>query len=144
MKKIIFRRSSLVLKILVLSLFLGSCQKSQVGPAGPAGAEGNANVKSLRFTVNTWRADSACNYYYYKYHTSELTSAVLNNGAILLYMGEDNGNEWRPLPLSETKFEYNFSLELSLLRIEIISENGGMPENPGSKQFKLIIIPPAE
>lgn len=144
--KTINRTRGFLSTVLVLSLVLVSCKKSKVGPAGADGAQGppgNANVKSIIFSVSSWRADSACRNYYYKFHTAELNNSVIKSGAVMLYMGDDNGNEWRPMPLDQKDLEFNFDIELSLLQVFVTSGRNCMPADPGNRQFKLVIIPPA-
>ncbi len=147
--------SILLISLITLTTGLVSCKKSQVGPAGPQGVsgeqgqkgeQGNANVKSSIFSTNNWKADSACKSYSYLYHTGDLTTSVLDNGAVMLYLGNttgDNNNMWTPMPLSSGIFKFSFEIEMSTVRIFVTRSDGRMPENPGTQRFKLVLIPPA-
>jgi hypothetical protein len=96
MKKIL----TLCLAVALASGFT-SCTKE--GPAGPAGATGNANVHSKTITINPsewyqigtqgssgdgYRADKA---------DADITSAIVNSGAVLAYISSDN-TTWFSLP----------------------------------------------
>lgn len=158
MKTFNFKNNFLLLPLLVLGLTFASCQKSTVGPAGvdgvngvdgaqgPAGTPGNANVKSLTFSVTNWKADSICKLFSFKYHTADLSNKVLESGAIMLYIGDssgDNNTLWKSMPLLENEVRYTFNIELSTIEIVLKQPNGMMPKNPGAQKFKLVIIPPA-
>lgn len=147
--------TSVILCLLVLCTGLVSCKKSQVGPAGPqgetgaqgpTGATGNANVKSFIFSTSNWKADSSCKNYSFMYHTPDLTTLVLDKGAVMLYLGDDTGdnnNQWKPMPLSSKDLLFTFEIEMSTVRIFISQKDGKMPVNPGTQKFKLVLIPPA-
>lgn len=149
-------KSTLLLVCLsILSTCFVSCKKSQVGPAGPqgttgeqglTGAQGNANVKSFVFSTSNWKGDSACKNFSYEYHLTDLNNSVLENGAVILYLGDDTGdnkNKWTPMPLSNNNLRYTFDIELSAVHIFISRVDGSMPQNPGTQKFKLVLIPPA-
>lgn len=144
-----------VLLCLLLCTGLVSCKKTVAGPAGPqgetgatgaTGAPGNANVKSVIFSTSNWKVDSACKSYSYQYHTPDLTSTVLDKGAVMLYLGDntgDNTNQWKPMPLSQARNLFTFEIETATVRIFVSQPDGKMPANPGSQKFKLVLIPPA-
>ncbi len=152
-------QSSLLLVCLVmLGTGFISCKKTVVGPAGPqgetgatgaqgeTGATGNANVKSFVFSTNNWKVDSSCKSFSYEYHLADLNNSVLENGAVILYLGDDTGdnkNKWTPMPLTNNNIRFTFNIELSTVHIFITRVDGGMPQNPGTQKFKLVLIPPA-
>ncbi len=96
-------------------------------PAGPAGPEGNANVKTDVFTVaaSDWlwnsqyiyetSAGSYTEYFtrYYVRMNNTVTQDVLNNGMVLVYFTPspvNNPNQWAPLPYQfDSSFGYTFN-----------------------------------
>lgn len=150
-----------VLLFLLTGLLLTSCKKTTVGPTGATGATGetgatgpqgatgatgNANVRSFIFSTSSWSGDTICKSFTYKYHTTAIDANALENGAIILYHGDnvgDNTNQWTPMPLMLQKLQFSFSIELSTVIVTVTSVDGRMPVNPGPQKFKLVIIPPA-
>lgn len=141
--------------MLVLSLSIGfiSCKKTTVGPAGPqgepgqqgaTGQQGNANVKSVLFTSTyTWHADSTNKLYFYEQHHADISTSVIQNGAVMLYLGDESGTEWRAMPFSYKGLDYAYEIELGTVEIIVSASNKTMPAYPGVQKFKMIIIPPA-
>ncbi len=87
---------------LTLGLTLASCaKKGDIGPAGPAGTNGNANVKSKTIFVagsewiNTPGASTVTKI------VSEITTDIVNNGAVMVYV-DNGGNNWSALPATAT------------------------------------------
>lgn len=152
MKKI---NHTFVLSLLLMFTGIVSCKKTEIGPAGPQGetgatgaqgAAGNANVRSFVFSTSNWKCDSANKNFSYDYHLAELNSSVLENGAVILYLGDDTGDnksQWTPMPLSSNKLRFTFDIELSTVHIYISQVDGTLPNNPGTQKFKLVLIPPA-
>lgn len=81
------------LLISLLSLNSG-CKKE--GPPGPAGQDGNANVKSSTITFSNWSWDGGNYYDYCDFTWSAITSDINNSGAVLIYLNTPAG--WAPLP----------------------------------------------
>src|SRR5688572_11878941 len=75
-------------------LLLSSCTKE--GPEGPAGKNGNANVKTSTLTFSNWTWDSSNSFMYANFTWSEITSSVMNSGAVYLYVNTSAG--WAALP----------------------------------------------
>jgi hypothetical protein len=94
MKKVL--RLSVFAAISMTVLSITGCKKE--GPAGPAGANGSANVTSNTFTVNTWLWDSP--YYYVDLPVSAITSANNSTVAVMVYFST-NGNAWVALPYTQ-------------------------------------------
>jgi hypothetical protein len=84
MKKI----GTIMLGLLVVTTLLGACKKKEVeGPAGPAGADGNANVKSATFSTVAadWTGDGVEGYSI-TLSTPIITADIVATGAVMCYM----------------------------------------------------------
>lgn len=133
---------------LACGLLITGCKKGDTGPAGPAGTNGTngvANIKTNTFTTNTnqWIADNTNKLYYYNYTSSDITSAVLSSGAVMVYLGDGTGNLWIAMPFSTQGVEFTYGIKPSSVEIDVSLSSGLMPNNPGGQQFKVVIIPPA-
>lgn len=76
---------------------LASCKKE--GPPGPAGLDGNANVKTSTVTFSSWTWDgsSGAQYDYANFTWSAITSDIVNTGGVFVYVSNGAGG-WLPLP----------------------------------------------
>ena len=132
---------------LSLGLALTSCKKGDTGPAGPSGTNGTngvSNIKTNIFTTNTnqWNLDNIHNVYYYNYSSTDITSDVLSNGAVMVYLGDGTGNTWTAMPFSIQGGSLAFVIGQSKVQIQASLFDGSVPNNPGGQQFKVVIIPP--
>lgn len=139
MKKI----GTLMLGLLVVTTFLGACKKKEVeGPAGPAGADGNANVKSL--TVSTvaadWTGDGVAGYSI-TLSAPIITADIVATGAVLCYM-EISGTTYA-LPYS---YLYNgftrhmlFQYAEGTVTVER-RDDDGVTSNPGVSNAKIKVV----
>jgi len=82
----------------LVGLTLVSCE-GETGPAGPPGDDGNANVRTVQFTVASaaWKNTSSASVAYYTYVSPLITSSVIQGGTVLLYY-QFSSNVWTPLP----------------------------------------------
>ena len=139
-----------LLLILFLYTAISSCSKE--GPAGPAGAQGNANVTPNTYTVASW--DNNGYVYYANFSVSALTSSIQNGGAIETFLSTDGGTDWSALPF--TQFisggsNYMWTYTTSVGNVEVIwTYNGiGLGSDPNtiygvsSCEFKVVCIAPA-
>ncbi len=125
-----------------------SCKKGDTGPAGPAGANGTngvANIQTSTVTTNngTWAFDATDNSYNGTLTYAAITQAVIDRGTVQVFVGDGTGKEWGGLPLAYGNVQFNFSYKLGEVIISITLANGGIPNNPGGMQFKVVVIPPA-
>ena len=123
-----------------------------MGPQGPAGHDGNANVVSSTLTVRTndwywdnntsWRVD--INY-------DAINANIDDFGAVLVYM--NNGNTWRQLPMTfyYTWNDNNGNVVYCSSSLEVSSYEHGVSifwtENdfydgyrPDDHEFKIVVI----
>jgi hypothetical protein len=99
-----------IFAICTVAVMIASCQKE--GPEGPQGIQGiqgehglqgvpgqdgNANVHSVTFSY-TW-ASNDFPFYTYTLNcpTSNITSVIINDGAVLGYVSTNNGVNWNPI-----------------------------------------------
>lgn len=128
-------------------LFAASCR----GPQGPAGHDGNANVKSSTVTVRStdwywdntsWRVD--LNY-------QAIDADITDYGAVLVYM--DNDGTWRQLPMTfyYTDNDENGNVLYCSSSLEVSTYDEGVSifwtENdfydgyrPEEHRFKIVVI----
>ena len=78
-----------IIAVVVSGFILTSCGKE--GPQGPAGNDGNANVYSKTFVVTSWDQNSSN--YFSDFYIASLTSDVHDNGAVIVYFSNNNGND---------------------------------------------------
>lgn len=121
-------------------LFIAGCKKD--GPPGKDGKDGNANVKSSTVTFSTWTWDSSTNYEYSDFTWSAITSSIVNDGAVLIYLSTANG--WVPLPrtiypttsYSESqRFLYN----LGTFKI-IVQDSDLLPPSPALTTWTIRVL----
>jgi len=93
-KEIIMKTNTKTGILIFCLLLIFGCKKE--GPAGKDGKDGNANVKSSTVTFSTWNWDSASGYEYSDFTWPEITSSIVSNGAVLMYLNTTSG--WAPLP----------------------------------------------
>ncbi|MDF3026959.1 MAG: hypothetical protein K0S23_1266 [Fluviicola sp.] len=140
MKKI----GTIMLGLLVVTTFLGACKKKEVvGPTGPAGAAGNANVKS--FTVATvaadWTGDQVAGYSI-TLSVPIITADIVATGAVMCYL--EYGGTTYALPYS---YLYGggytrhmlFNYELGTLTVDRVDDDG-LTVNPGSSSTKIKVV----
>ena len=91
------KKLSLICMTLFAMIFAVSC-RGPMGPEGPAGHDGNANVCSSTVTVysNDWNWDNTSWRVDLEYKA--INADIDNYGAVLVYM--NNGNTWRQLPMT--------------------------------------------
>jgi len=82
----------------ILTLFITlvhSCKKE--GPPGPAGKDGNANVKTTTITFSSWTWDGNAGYSFADFTWGAITSDIVNTGGVFIYVSNGSGG-WLPLP----------------------------------------------
>jgi len=138
MKRLIF------ISFLVLTLFSVSCTKD-IG--------GNAEMSTVDFNVQTsqWQELGTWQVAGYGFYVDldfpELTSNVIQNGMVSLYM--KSGDSWIPVPVyfynqtDQYQFQggYFYRMKQGIFSIEYY-ENDGQTGNPGTQIFRLVIVQP--
>lgn len=124
---------NLFFSLIVLGIFFSACKK---GDTGPAGKDGNANVKSYTLIVKPadWKSLLGSGYGAYPALTA-VTDSVLNYGAVLLYY--KSGTAWYALPALNYKFAYNRTTD-SPGYVAIIYDGASAPTSDVT--FRAVVI----
>ena len=141
---------TLAMGITAVMILTTSCTKEgPVGPQGPAGingTNGSSNVSS--FTANTttssWGVNASHSYELdASFSVPAITADVVNNGTIQVFIGDGTGNQWSAMPFSLTGVEFNYTYSLQTIIFQVTQSNMNPPNNPGTQQFKIVVIPSA-
>lgn len=113
MKKIY--KSVISITIFTLLILLNSCTVQNQGPVGPPGPRGNdgiANIKILTFNLypNDWLRDkSETNLWFFRITTPYIDYDIIDYGTVLFYYGfpenDGNVNLWYALPFTDIYYE---------------------------------------
>ncbi|MBS1652965.1 MAG: hypothetical protein JSU07_13250 [Bacteroidetes bacterium] len=126
---------------LTLGLTFTSCKKGDTGPAGPqgpTGATGNANVQSTTFLNQGFAYVAANSDYEINLTVPAVTSAVMNNGGVLVYFQPSSSTGvWLQLPATfgGTNIQTGYALgQVGLISTSALSI---------LLNVKVVVIPPA-
>lgn len=131
--KTLKRISILVMIASILTTF--SCTKEgkqgETGPQGSAGTNGNANVASLTFDVNSWNwSSNNCNL-----SATNVTTSIVSSGSVLVYMETSPYSEqWAAIPLSSSGIEIIYSYQVG--NVNIVAS----PQPTSHERFKVVAI----
>ena len=130
-----------------LVLVFVSCKKGEMGPEGPQGANGNANVVSKIFLPAniTWNQTSlfGTNYVTCDLEVPEITQEVLNYGAVQVYGGFFWGQPWSALPLSYFEngrtVHFSYGIKQGGVTLRMHYGSNAIP-TASNIQFKVVVI----
>jgi hypothetical protein len=129
-------------------LFTNCAKDGATGPAGPAGANGtngNANVVSSSITSSNWSYTSPSWKISFTY--ASITQAIIDKGAVIVYIKVGSAYNQLPLtfyPTSSYSRSYEVSTYLGGLDIFCTDSDLTQPSNPGSQNFKIVVIASSE
>ncbi len=136
------KKIALILLAATMVIF-NSCTKT--GPQGPAGPQGNANVRgSDPFTVTSWAFDANENAYVASFNHVDITQAVADRGVVQVFLYYSSDNTWRNLPdiFNGTQFYFRFST--GGFEIYYSTVDGSVPSFPtGPWTFRSVVISPS-
>lgn len=132
--------------------FMSSCRKDKYQPKGyyqPAGDYGNTAINSFTFLPDNWMIDDTTgnNFQYVTFKDwSGITQSVIDNGAVMAYIG--NGTAWIALPVTtaDSKFgTLSFSYIYSQGSITILLHGYDLnvettPNDFSGLKFKIVTI----
>lgn len=132
--------------ILACAMVTTGCKKDEgpMGPQGPAGANGNANVQSEIITVEAseWTGSAASGFTAEK-ETTVITEDIAINGAVLCYSANVDSS-YTPLPTS--LYAGTFSINLGFqyhangnILFYVQADNGATPQ-PADINYKVVAI----
>ena len=144
------KKSILGIFVLIAVTF-ASCSKGPQGDPGPAGANGSANVTAYTFSVSNtaWNWSNANSWYYVTSGFSELTSDIVNNGNISVFISTDQ-NTYYPCPYTffnssigvagaESLCSYYYTV--GNIGFTIGASDGGSFSINGTFYYKVVLIP---
>ncbi len=117
-------------------LMASSCTKT--GPVGPQGPTGNANVIGENpFTVSTWLLSGTT--FYQSFDDANITTDVANYGLVEIYKYYSTSG-WTNLPDIDGDVSTVYNFYPGGFTISILMP-GGTPPNPGSVEFRVVVVP---
>jgi len=134
--------TSIITLAFVMLAASGCVLEESVGPQGPRGYDGNANVFTLSFDF--FMADAAINgnVASVQYDVSDITRSVVEEGAVLLFF-RDQGT-WTAMPytfFTPNGFVVSFGFGFDLGFMEVFYEtNGSNPATLPDREMKAVII----
>ena len=132
-----------MLGLLVVTTFLGACKKKEVvGPTGPAGADGNANVKSASVSTvaSDWTGDGVSGYAI-TLSTPIITADIVATGAVLCYLEEFGATYALPYSYLYNGYTRHMLFEYETGSITVVRrDDDGATTNPGSSSAKIKVV----
>ncbi|MCF8423936.1 MAG: hypothetical protein K9H41_06300 [Bacteroidia bacterium] len=131
---------------LALGLTLASCKKGETGPAGPAGINGTngvANISTFTGTTTNSSWTLSGTEFNATFNVSGITSDVVSNGTVMVFVGNTSQTQWSALPFSYQTLQFNYTYAIGQVQIAVTLSNGAVPSNPGGLPFKFVVVPPA-
>lgn len=135
----------------IVLLSFASCVKGDKGDMGPIGNDGKngvANISTTSFVVGNWSIPNG-NVCFSQLTVPAITSSVLSNGAVQVFMSGDGGATYAALPLITVQ-NYSMQFEISYNQVTLywVYSGSGTMVNPyfyfgGTMLFKVVVIPPA-
>jgi len=122
-------------------LFTGCAKDGDPGAAGPAGADGNANVMVKTITVSTWTAVGST--WTATINDADITADIVIDGLVPVYINTVNGFSALPYvvyPSSNYFRTYSAMVDPGVITIKIQDSDLILPGNPGAITFKYAII----
>lgn len=138
----------LILSLSAIILLMSSCAKDgETGPAGPAGADGNANVHSINLLVShsEWEPGGMAVPPYYlekDIPVPEITQSVYRYGTVIVYL--DQAGAQTALPYTTPIYQgiswsYGVQVHAGGVKIKITQNDGAVFTVP-SYYFKITVI----
>lgn len=133
--------------VMLMALAFNACKKpkdGKDGAQGPQGPAGNANVNVQITTVTTSDWIVSAPSYYVSIYVATITQAIVDNGAVLVYISNGAGG-WEALPVtipvsSSYSSTYNPVHYLYGVTIWKTDTDYTQATNPGTRTFKILAI----
>src|ERR1700748_315756 len=140
MKKFVIFFSSLIFVI-----FFDACQ-GPVGPQGPPGYNGVANIVAYDISTNSssWTYDTNNDLYYSDAQIPDITQAVIDAGTVQAFYSNSDFSFFQALPTTQSLLWVGYSYFVGIGEIDWGLTTGDVPSNPGTQYFKFVVIPPSQ
>jgi hypothetical protein len=128
--------------IILISAFLlpGCTKQGSPGSQGPAGNNGNANVTSVtNLTTSGINWQPAGSTYYCSFFVPQLTQAIADKGAVMVY--EQTGTGWNALPFTSGITRHHFAFNYENIQITWENSDFSQVPNPGIQTYRAVLIP---
>ena len=141
-------RKSIFISLAVVLIAAG-CRKGDTGPQGPAG---NANVQSYLYatTSDSWSTSDTGLIWATGFVVPEIDQSVINSGAVLIYYVDSSSSTNYSVPFFENSYSEDVTASIAPFDgnandpnviVSIESTNGVAFLNPGSTEFRVVVIP---
>jgi hypothetical protein len=127
-----------------LVICISSCKKETVvgpkGDTGPAGANGNANVKSegpIVIEPSAWITNSDSLAWTAIIFSEKITQEIVDKGSVEVYFKKDN--VWWSLPYTDGDATTAVGLALGKVYLVKSESHGGLPEKPLKADYRMVI-----
>ena len=137
-----------IIGITLFTIIFSSCKKGDTGATGPKGVAGNANVQTYTVSINSWNLSSNSKYWYSDDTFISPLNFNITNSAVMVYWEKTSSN-YIAMPITMSDIQYYFQYNSannssSTIEIDVSSASGNtVVPNPGTLNFKIVIIPPA-
>lgn len=127
-----------------LAISISSCKKETVvgpkGETGPAGANGNANVKAegpIVIEQSAWITNSDSLAWSAIIFSEKITQEIVDKGSVEVYFKKDN--VWWSLPYTEGDATTAVGVALGKVYLVKSESHGGLPEKPLKADYRMVI-----
>lgn len=142
--------------IAAAAIMMAGCRGAE-GPQGPQGPQGipgldgtNANVVEQTYAVTSWTPNTGPNYWWAQLSDSYLTSAILNYGAVDVFVSYNSGATWNNVPYSEVVATnvtgiWTVNDAVGTVQVNYTYSDGTLGSDPNAEysatcQFKVVCI----
>jgi hypothetical protein len=135
--------------LLGMVILITSCAKDgDTGPQGPAGLNGNANIKSFQFTVapGDWQIygspGTPSHSLFYEEPISEITSEIMSSGMVTCYIVSAGYNVALPLvlPVNSSVFaNFYYAFTVGTLEVDVNWSDLTTPNFGGNYDFRVVV-----
>lgn len=136
-KLYIMKKIHLILFAIASTLFLKGCVKDgPIGPQGPPGQDGNANVIGTNSVSVGWTLDG--NAWYSTINVPGITQDIVNKGTVQVFI--QYGTEWWTMPDVIGINSTTFGFDVGYVSLVNSNADGSTPSYPTHSTFRVVII----
>lgn len=123
-----------------LSLTVTSCKKTEKGPSGADGKNGNANVigtSTVSVASSSWTPVGANALEVY-IPVPEITQDIVTKGSVTVFI--NSGAEWWGLPYIKGINSTQYSFGPGYVHLYNASSNQTLPLNPPTSTYRIVVV----